>query len=167
MYSHSTQPQTVTLTATLTYGQGQAQKEFALTVTGGYPYGVAGYMTGTSDLEGSLHLAAVSPEGEVTQLHSGNGLLYADLREVAPNHNGLVSGDTGLYFTSAAFARQPENGYLLAVSRSMERDAVWFYTTSDLVQYDSGAPLMLKAGTEVKTIHSVVYSAQENGYKVS
>lgn len=167
LYSDSTQPQTVTLTATLTYGQGQAQKEFVLTVTGGYPYGVAGYMTGTSDLEGSLHLAAVSPEGEVTQLHSGNGLLYADLREVAPNHNGLVSGDTGLYFTSAAFARQPENGYLLAVSRSMERDTVWFYTTSDLVQYDSGAPLTLKAGTEVKTIHSVVYAAQENGYEVS
>ena len=55
----STQPQTVTLTATLTLGEGRAEKEFTLTATGGYPCALAGYMTGTSDLEGSLHLAAV------------------------------------------------------------------------------------------------------------
>lgn len=117
----STQPQTVTLTATLTYGTGIAQKEFSLTVTGGYPYGVFGYMTGTTDLDGSLHLAEVNPEGQVTQLNSGNGVLYADLREVAPNHNGAVNTDTGLYFTSAALARQPESGYLLAVSGPWNR----------------------------------------------
>lgn len=161
----STQPQTVTLTATLTYGTGSAQKEFPLTVTGGYPYGVFGYMTGTTDLDGSLHLAEVNPEGQVTQLNSGNGVLYADLREVAPNHNGAVSTDTGLYFTSAALARQPESGYLLAVSRSMEQDTVWFYTTTDLVQYDSGTPLTLQEGTNVAKIHSLVYS--DSGVQVS
>ena len=163
----STQPQTVTLTATLTLGEGRAEKEFTLTATGGYPCALAGYMTGTSDLEGSLHLAAVNPNGEVTPLNSGNGLLYPDLSQVAPNHNGQVSGDTGLYFTSAAFARRPEGGYLLAVSRSMEQDGVWLYTTHDLVQYDSGTPLILKAGVEVKRIHSVVWSVAQNGYEIN
>ncbi len=157
----STQPQTVTLTATLSYGEGSAQKEFTITVTGGYSYGVLGYMTGTTDLDGSLHLAAVDSEGQVTQLNSGNGLLYADLSEVAPNHNGTVSEDTGLYFTSAALTRQPESGYLLAISRSMEQDTVWFYTSSNLVEYDSGTPLTLQEGTNVAKIHSVVYTAAE------
>lgn len=167
LLSNSTQPQSVTLTANLTYYGGTASRDFTLTVTGGYSYAVAGYMTGDTDLDGSLHLAAVDQDGTVTSLNSGNGLLYADLREIAPNHNGAVSGNTGLYFTSVAFGRQPEGGYLAVVSRSMDQDQVWFYTSSDLVGYDSGTPLALSAGVGVKTIHSVTYSSQENGYLVS
>ena len=167
LHTDSTQPQTVTLTATLTYGSGTATKEFTLIAVGGYPYAVAGYLTGATDLDGSLHLAAVNTDGEVTQLNSGNGVLYADLSGVAANNNAYKAGDTGLYFTSVALARQPESGFVAAVSRSMEEDSVWFYTSNDLVQYDGGTPLTLKAGTAVKQIHSVSYSVEQNGYAVS
>lgn len=35
---------------------------------------------------------------------------------------------------------------------------MWFYTSADLVQYDSGTPLTLQEGTNVAKIHSLVYS---------
>lgn len=135
----------VTMTATFTLTGVQSTKDFEIEVME-EPYGyVMGYIRGTDDRNGSLHLAYSKDGNSFTALNGNSGVLFAGI----DTNNTWKKLDTGICFNGACLFRQADGSFGFVAPQGNDKKSVYLYDSNDLLTYTNERLIRTNADKDI------------------
>lgn len=144
---------TVILTAAITKGNSTAVKEFEVTVME-QPYGyILGYVRGSNDRTGSLHIACSTDRETFAALNGNAGILFA----ANDTSDGNKNLSTGIRFAGIGLCRNEDGSFAMIAPQGKNSEAYYVYNSNDLLTYNGGE--LITSGKEGYEKYKSMYEA--------